>query len=93
MCLGTKINKITVNGINVKTELDNTILKVYLPNALNPNANINFDIHFKTYFDQGDVRRRMKVFNSWGYKQWTCGYSCKEKKNTYIPYGGRKSMF
>ena len=68
--LGTKINKITVNGINVKTELDNTILKVYLPNTLNPNTNIDFDIHFKTYFDQGDVRRRMKVFNSWGYKHY-----------------------
>ncbi|MBT6650253.1 MAG: M1 family peptidase, partial [Flavobacteriales bacterium] len=28
--LGTVINDITVNGLNVKTELDNTILKVYL---------------------------------------------------------------
>ena len=50
--LGTVIEKITVNGENVKTELDNTILKVYLPNTLKTNMSITFDIDFKTYFDK-----------------------------------------
>jgi len=68
--LGTVIEKITINGIDVKTELDNTILKVYLPNTLKTNTSITFNIAFKTYFDQGDVRRRMKLFNSWGYKHY-----------------------
>ena len=68
--LGTVINQITVNGENVKTELDNTILKVYLPNILKSQHSITFDIKFKTYFDSGDVRRRMTVFNSWGYKHY-----------------------
>ena len=36
--LGTVIEKITINGIDVKTELDNTILKVYLPNTLKTNT-------------------------------------------------------
>ena len=68
--LGTVIEKITVNGENVKTELDNTILKVYLPNTLKTNMSITFDIDFKTYFDNGEVRRRMTVFDSWGYKHY-----------------------
>ena len=68
--LGTIINDITVNGLNVKTELDNTILKVYLPTTLKTNSSITFDIEFKTYFDSGDLRRRMAIFNSWGFKHY-----------------------
>ena len=68
--LGTIIEKMTVNEINVITELDNTILKVYLPTTLKPNMSITFDIKFKTYFDDGEVRRRMAIFNSWGYKHY-----------------------
>ncbi len=68
--LGTVIDIISIEGINVKTELDNTILKVYLPTTLKTNESITFNIKFKTYFDSGDVRRRMTVFNSWGYKHY-----------------------
>ena len=68
--LGTTIEEISINGIDVVTELDNTILKVYLPNTLKPNTSIKFDIKFKTHFDTGDVRRRMAVFNSWGFKHY-----------------------
>ncbi len=69
--LGTIIDAISVDGIVVKTELDNTILKVYLPRTLKTNENISFNITFKTYFDDGgDVRRRMALFNSWGYKHY-----------------------
>ena len=68
--LGTLIENITVNGENVKTELDNTILKVYLPFTLKPDNSVTFNIEFTTYFDDGDVRRRMAIFNSWGYKHY-----------------------
>tara|TARA_B100000925_G_scaffold102750_1_gene75540 strand:- start:127 stop:3411 length:3285 start_codon:yes stop_codon:yes gene_type:complete len=68
--LGTIVESLSVDGENVKLELDNTILKVYLPKKLNPNEKCIFQIQFKTYFDQGDVRRRMTVFNSWGFKHY-----------------------
>ena len=68
--LGTIIDKMTVNGTAVKMELDNTILKVYLPSTLAPNTSITFDMSFRTHFDNGGVRRRMKTFNSWGYKHY-----------------------
>ena len=68
--LGTIIETIKVNGKDVKTELDNTILKVYLQNSLQPNENITFDIKFKTHFDAGEVRRRMTVFDAWGNKHY-----------------------
>ena len=68
--LGTIIKSITINGENIKTELDNTILKVYLPETLFPNENITFDINFQTYFDNGEVRRRMATYNSWGNKHY-----------------------
>ncbi len=68
--LGTIINTIKVNEVDVKTELDNTILKVYLPTTLKTNESITFEIKFKTYFDSGDVRRRMAIFNSWGFKHY-----------------------
>ena len=68
--LGTTIEKISIEGKPVKIELDNTILKVYLPETLKPNEKITFNIDFKSYFDQGDLRRRMKVFNAWGNKHY-----------------------
>jgi hypothetical protein len=68
--LGTVIDKMTVNGKDVKMELDNTILKVFLPTNLAPNESITFDMNFRTHFDNGGERRRMKTFNSWGYKHY-----------------------
>lgn len=68
--LGTTIDNISIDGSNVITEIDNTILKVYLPKTLKPNMSITFDIAFKTYFDSGDLRRRMTIFNSWGFKHY-----------------------
>ncbi|MBA3706578.1 MAG: M1 family peptidase, partial [Bacteroidetes bacterium] len=56
--------------IELKTELDNTILKVFLTTPLKPGENITFKINFKTYFDTGSIRNRMKMFNSWGYKHY-----------------------
>ncbi|OFY84005.1 MAG: hypothetical protein A3F72_18465 [Bacteroidetes bacterium RIFCSPLOWO2_12_FULL_35_15] len=68
--LGTAVSKITLNGIELKTELDNTILKVYLPTPIKSNQSITFQINFKTYFDKGTIRNRMKLFNSWGFKHY-----------------------
>jgi aminopeptidase N len=68
--LGTDVESIKVNDINLKTEIDNTILKVFLDSPLKSGDNITFDIIFKTYFDNGSLRRRMKTFNAFGYKHY-----------------------
>lgn len=68
--LGTEILSLKVNGQEVKTELDNTILKVYLPQVLKSGESVTFDIGFKTYFDTGSMRRRMKTFNEYGFKHY-----------------------
>jgi hypothetical protein len=70
MRLGTTIESLMVNGKVLRTELDNTILKVYLDQPLRSGESITFDITFKTYFDKGNTRRRMKLFNSYGYKHY-----------------------
>ena len=68
--LGTVIENLKVDGQEVQIELDNTILKVYLPKTLKSGNSVTFSMNFKTYFDDGEVRRRMKVFNSWGHKHY-----------------------
>ena len=70
MGLGTLIEKLDINGKEVKTELDNTILKVFLNEPLLPGENLTFNIKFKTFFDSGSMRRRMKIFNAYGYKHF-----------------------
>ncbi|MCI5055919.1 MAG: hypothetical protein MRY83_07405, partial [Flavobacteriales bacterium] len=67
---GTEILKIQINGVDLKYELDNTILKVQLPEVLPSHESIVFDIDFKTYFDKGSMRRRMKRFNSSGFTHY-----------------------
>lgn len=68
--LGTTVEKITLNGKELKTELDNTILKVYLPKPIPSGESITFEIDFKTYFDKEVIRNRMKMFNSFGKKHY-----------------------
>ncbi len=69
--LGTVISDLKVDSYTPKTELDNTILKVYLNEPLLPGASINISMDFKTYFDDGgNVRRRMKVFDSFGSRHY-----------------------
>lgn len=68
---GTKMDKIYVDGQELKTELDNTILKVFLNKPLRSGNSITFKMEFKTYFDSGTtLRNRMKIFNSHGYKHY-----------------------
>ncbi len=68
--LGTVVSKISTNGVDLKMELDNTVLKVYLPTPLKSGENITFKLIFKTYFDNGSIRNRMKMFNAFGYKHY-----------------------
>ncbi len=74
---GTVVEKLEVLGTNANEELyqpelvaDNTILRVNLKHALLPGSSMQFHIVFKTYFDTGNVRRRMKVFSASGYKHF-----------------------
>jgi aminopeptidase N len=68
--LGTVVDYVKNDGTDLKTKLDNTILKVYLSKPLYSGTSITFDIHFKTYYGTGDVRRRMKIFNAFGFKHY-----------------------
>ena len=61
--LGTVTESIQANGTDLKSELDNTILKVFLNEPLLPGTDITFTMDFKTYFDEGgSLRRRMKTY-------------------------------
>ncbi|MBL7939552.1 MAG: M1 family metallopeptidase [Flavobacteriales bacterium] len=66
---GTKINSLSVDGIALRQEQDNTVLKVWLTEPLGPGERITFRINFTTHWT-GDVYRRMKLFNSWGMKHY-----------------------
>lgn len=69
--LGTKVSNLTVNKINVTPEFDNTIMRIPLPIELLPGESISIAMEFKTYFQaDGQVRRRMKAFQSSGYQHY-----------------------
>lgn len=68
--LGTTVDDISINGTALKTELDNTVMKVYLTKPILPGESVTFDVNFKTYFDREVIRNRMKLFNSFGYKHY-----------------------
>ncbi|HLG04016.1 MAG TPA: M1 family metallopeptidase, partial [Bacteroidia bacterium] len=68
---GTEISSLTVDGQTIKSELDNTILKVWLPRPLIPGDAVKINISFSTYFDAGgSIRRRMKLYKTYGYKHY-----------------------
>lgn len=68
--LGTTTENIRVNGILVKTELDNTILKLFLPTPLLPGDSLIVTMNFTTYYDNGSMRRRMKFYETFGTKHF-----------------------
>lgn len=69
--LGIVITSITNEYRPVNTELDNTILKVYLPTPLYPGAKTFFTIDFRTFYGDGaGTRRRMQMYDAWGYKHY-----------------------
>ena len=68
--LGTVVETIQIDGKELRTELDNTILKVWFPKPLKSGESVTFKINFKTYFDKEVIRNRMKTFNSFGSKHY-----------------------
>lgn len=69
--LGTKVSNLKVDGQEVKTELDNTIMKVFLNKPIPSGSKVTIEMDFATWFDMdGNVRRRMKVFDSFGSKHY-----------------------
>ncbi|MFN8298046.1 MAG: M1 family metallopeptidase [Chitinophagales bacterium] len=88
--LGTSIDSISSDGSDLQTQLDNTILKVWLNQPLPPNASKVLKIKFRTFYDNGSTRRRMKKYKAWGYNhyngcQWypkVCVYDRKSGWNT-----------
>lgn len=68
--LGTEVQNLKVNNQKAKIELDNTVMKVYLPTPLLPGASVTFNMDFATYFDRSDFRRRMAMYPSWGFMHY-----------------------
>ena len=93
--LGIEIENLQVDGVGVKTEMDNTILKVLLNKPLLPGMSIEFIMDFNTYFDRGSTRRRMQMYDAWGFMhyngcQWfpkICVYDAKFGWDTYQHLG------
>lgn len=88
---GTIVSDVKANGITVPTELDNTILKVTLEKPLLPGEKVSLSMTFNTWWDNGSVRRRMKMYDAWGFMhyngvQWfpkVCVYDRKFGWDTY----------
>lgn len=78
------------DSVALQTQLDNTILKVFLDKPLLPNTAKTFKVKFHTYYDGGSTRRRMKKYKAWGANhyngcQWypkICVYDRKTGWNT-----------
>ena len=68
--MGTLIHSVVINGKSVPFSIQNTLLKIDLPQPLKSGESIDFYIDFTTYFDRGSVRRRMKVYDHHGYKHF-----------------------
>ena len=68
--LGTVFENLTVDKQSVKIKLDNTILQITLNNPLLPKDSLVVEMSFKTYFDKGSLRRRMKYFEEFGSKHF-----------------------
>lgn len=76
------------DGLNLRVELDNTIMKVDLPEGLAPHKSVRLKIKFKTYFDKGTMRRRFKKFDASGNTHydgvhWYPRVSVYDKKNAW----------
>lgn len=69
-CLGTTVDSFRHDGNWIQPELDNTILRAKLNHPILPGGVTVFELNFKTYFDSGSVRRRNKVFKSYGNKHY-----------------------
>ncbi len=62
MKMGTLIDEFKVAGEILEYKIDNTILIAKLKTPIKPNSSITFNIKFRTYWDEGTMRRRFKSF-------------------------------
>jgi len=62
---GCAVKSISIDNAPLKTELDNTVMKAWLNKPLYPGQSITLHITFRTYFDPGGNRNRMKMFIAW----------------------------
>ncbi len=60
--LGTTVDTILIDGKPLRHEIDYSIMKVWLDKPLASGESVTFKIKFKTYYDNGSTRRRMKKF-------------------------------
>lgn len=56
--------------VRLQTDLDNTILRVRLFNLLLPGQSVTLAMPFKTWYDKGSTRRRMQMYDAWGWKHY-----------------------
>lgn len=68
--LGIVTEKWQVNGQNVPTELDNTILKIFLNEPLKSGQSVDVTCSFKNHWDEGQMRRRSKTYKTKGTKHY-----------------------
>ncbi len=88
--MGTEVDSLMVDGAPARIELDNTIMKVHLPEPLLPGGKTSFSMSFDTWYDQGGTRRRMQLYAAWGFMhyngvQWfpkICVYDRKQGWDT-----------
>ncbi|MBK7298010.1 MAG: hypothetical protein IPI91_15875 [Flavobacteriales bacterium] len=66
---GTRVHAITSNGDTLRSEQDNTVLKVWLKAPLSPSERITLRMDFATHWSTA-IDRRMKLFNAWGQKHY-----------------------
>lgn len=88
---GAIVEDIRVDGTPATTVLDNTILQVTLPKALQPGGQITIALRFKTWYDNGTTRRRMQMYDAWGQKhyngcQWYPKISVYDRKAGWDTY-------
>lgn len=79
---GTDVLSMTIDGKEVQREVDNTIMRVTLPEPLLPNGKTSFKYSFITHW--GGMGR-MKLFSAWGNKhfdgtQWYPRLSVYDRK-------------
>src|ERR1700761_4308028 len=89
--LGIVVDNMVVDGQRVRTEIDNTIMKVYLPHPLLPGGKATFTMGFATYYDNGTTRRRMQMYDAWGFMhyngtQWFPKISVYDRKLGWDTY-------
>ena len=93
---GTEVLSLKVGSVETEREVDNTIMRVRLPQPLAPNSKITFDYTFRTHW--GGADRRMKLFNAWGYKHfdgthWYPRISVYDKQHGWDTYQHLGSEF